>query len=910
MFKKYSCFIFCFVMFFAFQSNVLGKKIDGYERDCEGNVVPMIENKIGSPNVDTGNCTFNVNSKKQIIDNPIKITVPATCTSTTTPGKRVTRNIILIIDNSGSMTQGNKKSNVRKIFQTIAKQMQSGDKLKIRYFRDGGVGKDYNWNDLQGEKKIKRKAELVLKEGEKFGEKNVSLVTGTNTNFVDAIEDVNKWIKRQVISDTNVPIVYFITDGYPTEENNKKLGYASSAQYFYGAANAFNTLKKTLEKYTNAKFVTIGLGLDKSSSMAVKYLLNPNKNNKDALSKLKKNSSSNIEDYKFYQWISGQKISNKNLKKEFIFSVASNPDIAMTGYSSVSSDGKEFTFNKLSILDSLSDSDRDTINKKGFVIGPIETTSKSNVEFVKAGKQKITNFNWIPNFVKGKSFIELSGDNYNKLKNKKLVVKLKNKNLVADYKIGVEKKPEVVDLNGMVKAYYKINAKSDIGGIELNDIARWVHEGEKKDNGVTGGNTVIQTVRTHNGISEKHTLSLKGNFYVKDYDMISGNSNIIKVNQIQVEYLIDTSYEFIPGSLNESDNTAYSGGGFKFQNIKMQTRSIWYYKYYAATNIPMIQYQKSDGKWYNINYDAVYEDREMSKKKFENVNSLWDKIDEEVTSIIKGKTFGVKFQTVDSNDPDNEDSDVLTDDTPISFTKTNPTSSDYDTYYNIGMEYKVKESCFKNEKFSYSNCSSDSLTSQFFGEKYAYIDPNNRYYFVPFGYKKDKVNVTVDFGIKDYSTVCKIALNNGNPCSNNNNNNSSIEEQVSYRSIDKDNPFPRAAKKYYSIPLNWRSWYCDSSKTGDNCARKFQNQRRLSNSYSGGIYYSKDYKSQDLTQIANDTLNDAKYYYSAWDNIVSSTGKSKSIGNADDDIIKENNPSVKSYCPLGSFSSDCDGVIK
>ena len=109
MFKKYSCFIFCFVMFFAFQSNVLGKKIDGYERNCEGNVVPMIENKIGSPNVDTGNCTFNVNSKKQIIDNPIKITVPATCTSTTTPGKRVTRNIILIIDNSGSMTQGRKQ---------------------------------------------------------------------------------------------------------------------------------------------------------------------------------------------------------------------------------------------------------------------------------------------------------------------------------------------------------------------------------------------------------------------------------------------------------------------------------------------------------------------------------------------------------------------------------------------------------------------------------------------------------------------------------------------------------------------------------------------------------------------------------------------------------------------------------
>lgn len=282
MFKKYSCFIFCFVMFFAFQSNVLGKKIDGYERYCRGDVVPKIENKIGSPNVVIGDCTFNVDSKKQIGEEEKKITVPASCTSTTTPGKRVTRNIILIIDNSGSMTQGKKQQNVRKIFRTIANQMKPGDKLKIRYFRNGkgkgNVGKSYNWDDLKTPEKREEKAELVLRDGKKFGEKNVSLVTGTNTNFVDALEKVNIWIGSQGNSDTNVPIVYFITDGYPTEENDtKKLGYASSAQYFYGAANSFQKLKKTLAKYPSAKFVTIGLGLDKSSSKAVKYLLYPNK---------------------------------------------------------------------------------------------------------------------------------------------------------------------------------------------------------------------------------------------------------------------------------------------------------------------------------------------------------------------------------------------------------------------------------------------------------------------------------------------------------------------------------------------------------------------------------------------------------------------------------------------------------
>lgn len=911
MFKKYSCFIFCFVMFFAFQSNVLGKTTDdGNERYCRGDVVPKIENKIGSPNVVTGDCTFNVDSKKQIGEEEKKITVPASCTSTTTPGKRVTRNIILIIDNSGSMTQGKKQQNVRKIFKTIAKQMRKGDKLRIKYFRNNKVGKDYSWDNLNKPEKRKKAADLVLKDGPEFGKNNVSLVTGTNTNFVEAIDKVDKWIVSQGNSATNVPIVYFITDGYPTEENTKKLGYASSAQYFYGAANAFQTLKKTLVKYPSAKFVTIGLGLDKSSSKAVKYLLNPNKQNKEALSSLNKNSSSNIEDYKFYQLISGKKISEKKLKKEFIFSVASNPDIAMTGYSSVSHDGKTFTFDKLSILNDLGNSDKKTITQKGFVIGPIETTSKSNVEFVKAGNQKITNFNLIQNFVKGKSFIELSGDNYNKLKGEKLVVKLQYSNLVDNYKIGIRDKPLGINLDGMVNNYYPIKATSDIKDIDLDDIAKWVYKDEENDNSVTGGNTVIQKIRKHNGISEERSLSWRGPFYVKDYDMTSGSSKIIQVNKIKVNYLIDTSYNFIPGSLNESDNTAYSGGGFKFQNIKMQTSSIWYYRYYADTNIPMIQYQKSDGEWYNINYDAVYTDKEMKTKQFANVNSLWNQIDEEVTSIIKDKTFGVKFQTVDSNDPDVEDSDVLTDDTPISFTKTEPNLSDYDTYYNIGMEYKVKESCFKNEKFSYSNCSSsDSLTSKFFGEKYAYIAPYNRYYFVPFGYKKDKVNVTVDFGIKNYSTVCKIALNNGNPCSNNNNNNSSIEEQVSYRSIDKDNPFPRAANKYYSIPLNWRSWYCDSSISKVKCESNVQNQRRLSNSYFGGIYYSKDYKSQDLTQIANDTRDNPNNYYSSWANIDQS-GNSSSIGSKSTDIIdKKFRGSISSYCPLGSFKSECDGVM-
>jgi len=229
----------------------------------------------------------------------------------------------------------------------------------------------------------------------------------------------------------------------------------------------------------------------------------------------------------------------------------------------------------------------------------------------------------------------------------------------------------------------------------------------------------------------------------------------------------------------------------------------------------------------------------------------------------------------------------------------------------------IKKSCIKDTSFKYidnnKSCSDGyTETDSYSTEKNSYIRSGDRYYFIPFNYNENDVNVKIDFNVvgKKFSTTCKINVhNNASPCSDDNKKPSTIEEQVSYRSIDKDNPFPRADNKYYSIPLNWRSWYCDGSISKVTCAVKGQNQRRLINSYSGGPYYSKQYKSQDLTQIANDTRDNSKNYYSSWANIDQS-GNSSSIGSDSTDIIdKKFGSNINSYCHLGSFKSECDGVM-
>lgn len=900
--KKFNYLFFCFVLFFCFKCNVFGEVVDGYNVDCRGNVVPTIVNKKGNfPNNSNNDCAFSFDSGSNSISSNVRKQQLVSCDKETESNKKiVNRNIILIIDNSGSMTNDQKPEKVRKIFMAIAEELKEGDKIKISYFRnDDKIKQEFSYKDLNSQQKRTKEAKKVLKEGPEFGEKNVSLVTKTNTDFVSAIKTTRAWIRKNSKSGTSVPIVFFITDGYPTKEKSKKLGYASSAQYFYGAAVEFKNLYKLLIKYDNAKFVSVGLGIDTDSSLAVKYLLDPSESTKSKLNSLTKNSYAHIEDYKFGKLISGKKIDN-SLKKEFVFSVASNPDIAMTGYSSIN--GNKITFKKEALKEilgkKLKKSEIKTINDNGFVVGPVYIKNKGEIKSIKSGNKSL-DFE-IVEIDSPKYFIRISGKKLSNIKKNDLVVELSSIRKVRNY--ADISSPTEVNLVGMVKKYYSIAKESSADSVSVNDIVKWVKVDDSSNNNKSP-ETIDVTEYTHNGISEEKTLNL-GTGYVKKYNVTTKQYEM-KYVSLYVNYLIDTSVSFNGGSLKNNPLT-YAGGGFEFQNITLQAKSKWYYSGYAAEGVPVVSY-KSDGSSYNINYNNVFEDSKGTNQKFKNAEKLWSEIDKEVNNFISNnsKKFMLNFDTVDSNDPNNLNKEVKVD----SSSEYNRTVIDSDTYYTVAYNYKVKQACGKGENFEYVDKCSDGfkLVNSYANEDGAYITGDDRYYFIPFGYKeKDaKVNVTLGVSGKQYTTTCTVKVNSsGNPCPDSGDSEpKSVEEQVSYRSIDVSNPFPRANEQYYSIPINWRNWYCNGVGTSNKCVENNNNINRLKRSYAS-IYYSGDYDSDKLTSIAKDTLNSSNNYYSSWENIDVETGKSKAL---DDNFIKQQfSNSAPSYCPLGSFDKKCD----
>lgn len=898
MLKKFNYLFFCFALFFCFKCNVLGEVVDGYNVDCRGNVVPTIVNKKGNfPNNSNNDCTFSFDSgSSSISSNVIKQQLVSCDKETESSSTQIKRYIYLVVDNSGSMKSDKKPKKVRKIFKAIGGQLKEGEQIVLTYFKepDNDYKSEFKYTELKKSGNLEKYANKILDSD--------ALREGTNTNFVSSIKKVKGYIEKIDSNPNTVPIVIFITDGYPTKDSEGKLGYTSSARYFYTAAKAFESLGRKLNKKQNTKFVTVGLGLDKSSSKAIKYILNPGSDTKKELDGLNSSSYQFIEDYKFNQLIDGGSISGDKLGREFIFSVASNPDVFMTGYSKISN-GTTFTFKNVGIPndEELGD-DKEIIEKNGFVIGPIK--KGFNIDYVKVAGKKVTSYKEIEFESEGvkKYFIKLDGDMLKKIRNKDIEVKLKSKDAVAHYKnIDSNKKP--IDLNNLVTKYYSVKKYSDVDDIDVNEIQEWIKIDDSSNNN-KGPETIDVTEYTHNGISEEKTLKL-GTGYVKKYNVTKKQYEMKPVS-LYVNYLIDTSVSFDGGSLKNNPST-YAGGGFKFQDITLQAKSKWYYSRYAAEGVPAVSYD-IEGISYNINYNNVFMDSDGTNQKFKNDKELWREIDKEVNNFISSnsKKFTLNFDTVDSNDPNNLKNKVKVD----SSSGYNKEVNGSDTYYTVAYNYKVKQACGKGENFEYVDkaCSDGfKLVNSYANEDGAYITADDRYYFIPFGYKEEdaKVNVTLGVSNKNYTTTCTVKVNSsGNPCPDSGGSEpKSVEEQVSYRSIDVSNPFPRANKQYYSIPINWRNWYCTGVGTSNKCVENKNNINRLNRSYAN-IYYSGDYDSDKLTSIAKDTLNSSNNYYSSWENIDVETGKSKAL---DDNFIKQQfSNSAPSYCPLGSFDKKCD----
>ena len=598
-------------------------------------------------------------------------------------------------------------------------------------------------------------------------------------------------------------------------------------------------------------------------------------------------------------------------KYEITASIASNPDLGVAGALPHKNDRKiTFSADALSII-------KKTNGEVAF--GPIKTSSIETVKyFKKSGKRCIqTTANpsgWLKSLSGGYDNFSVITIPYNScLLDHEVTINLKEKvdNSLKKYHSG--KTIIGKSLNGFVSEYYGKTNGNSVKVPEIQKILKYEKDSEKPTT------TPIHVERyTHNGINSDIKYKYLGIGYVRHCASLTTSGQICTPTRVAVfaKYFIDYTIKFNGGTLKDNSTSISPGTGFQFQDLQTTVDGIWYYTGYADAEkkVPIIEYQIS-GNSYDINYDSVYGDESLTTS-FITPQALWNQIDESVRQ--EEISFNSKYTTVDSNDNTNINKDISKQiDSNTSVDTNYPTINDRDTHYVTTKTDSIKKSCIKDTSFVYidndKSCPFDYTgTDSYSAEKNSYIRSGDRYYFIPFNYNKNDVSVKIDFEVvgTKFSTTCKINVhNNGSPCSGDNKKTSTIEEQVSYRSIDKGNPFPRAANKYYSIPLNWRSWYCDSSISKVKCESNVQNQRRLSNSYFGGIYYSKDYKSQDLTQIANDTRDNPNNYYSSWANIDQS-GNSSSIGSKSTDIIdKKFRGSISSYCPLGSFKSECDGVM-
>lgn len=136
----------------------------------------------------------------------------------------------------------------------------------------------------------------------------------------------------------------------------------------------------------------------------------------------------------------------------------------------------------------------------------------------------------------------------------------------------------------------------------------------------------------------------------------------------------------------------------------------------------------------------------------------------------------------------------------------------------------------------------------------------------------------------------------------------SLDLSYNYRSIDVDNPFPRAIDKD-DYPENWRYWYCGDD---ENCSSDYSgNKLRIKESYKN--YSANQEKSNPLYSVIVDDIKLSKirgidYFYTNWS--VNGNQPVGITGNTGSSVFVENffdkKASSLSYCPLGVWDDNCD----
>ena len=925
--KKFSYLIVCIVFMFGFYDNVFAKicgstpRCDSADRRDAGAPVANYVNTCGNDNGQNGSC--NVSNNASISSEKIDIIY-----IDPDNGNKFNpcyyecykkRKVLIMIDDSNSMGRA-KIEKTKDAIESIADAMTlEGDQLRVCYF-SGECIKVGNTNWISPDQVDKIVDDIDRKH--------------ENTNFVSAYDRVENIFSS--LNGNHIPVLFFITDGYPTANNSGALGYLSSARYAYQAANRLENLVSAMKNATyspnniytsaNARVVTVGVGINTDDNYA-KFILNPTTANRDSLA-----SSGNSEEVTLRSML----FNKGSAQYEAVAGICSFPDKGgvvrgtvqnATPITSTDSNGNTIITGYKQRVDFVSkdgglkrylNEDKLYYNNSNYPnSGGLCFTVGSNVDLTlrcrtangyKCDGSKETGFSDVPkdsykvfttNF--GIKFVRLSASFFEKRSNAtyRLLWTTGASQSTNGSGANTYSNSANIKYNGVFASYLGANAITKLqNALKSSPETNPLYFKASEDKSFFLEQDYKEV--THNnctGVNGSNTVQVKPE---NDVFVINGTS----YNSISVPVVITEDAKFDAGNLDENFSVN-AGRGFIINNAYVENTIRWYYSYFDDynNNIPSdpIVYYGSDSK------TSLSSLRKANGRSYSN-----EELDQLVWNAIKSTKLETNeakervkdaLTTVDSNNVDK----ISTVPLEVTVSEGSNCATVYNSDRSSGnksctIKYTISQpkGCFKtndqNEReFAYgSNCNGN----------YNYnVDKPNQY-FIPFAHKIGElpINITGNFssvmGLDlDFNTSCKITVGQGTF--------KGYPDKLAYRTIDVENPFPKSNNELSKIAVNWREWYCSNSdNSSGNCAIDNQNKMRLANSYnSSRLLYSVNLNDSVIDYIVSDTSS-GNYYYSF--GTINNSGSSNFVNNRIISNLFSIHNATNSYCELGEFSESCD----
>lgn len=391
------------------------------------------------------------------------------------------------------------------------------------------------------------------------------------------------------------------------------------------------------------------------------------------------------------------------------------------------------------------------------------------------------------------------------------------------------------------------------------------------------------------------------------------SGSCIKISDISIPYILTENINFNIGQF--SPNSVYAGGSFKWLGTPSLTNIVtWRFKYYSNISGTSGKVPTADSislEAYDANGIATVNKVPLNKifvngcNGNNNLSSYAEDINKKILNKVSDNdTVDISsdlpdtFKTIDSNDPAEDINDNLY---PLEVIanlteKKSDNSSNTVTYK---YDFSLKYACISNngQIVSY-NDEDDKCDIGFIN------GGQNRY--ISLKYRFDSFNISA---VGNYSAVsdgnqfnvsisCPMNVRKGLyegedgcfPCDDGD----ELKISYNYRSINVDNPFPKAVSKS-DIAENWRDWYCGNDTS---CSNTTDNMQRIKNTFSNDIFYRATFE--------DDKYYDVGYVYTDWEK-MNLDGTSEFINNNNSTGITFY-PIAKndSYCGLGKFKEECN----